>query len=155
MPARFQLVIDCKDPELLARFWAAALGYVLEPPPEGFATWDDWRRDIGLPDSELGIGADSIIDPRGDGHGPRIWFRVEPDAKVVKSRLHLDLHVSGARSVADSRSVPLATRMQRVDAEARRLTDHGATLTVVMSADGLDHYAVGMKDPEGNEFDIN
>jgi hypothetical protein len=52
---------------LLARFWAAALGYVLEPPPEGFATWDDWRRDIGLPDSELGIGADSIIDPRRDG----------------------------------------------------------------------------------------
>ena len=27
--------IDCKDPELLARFWAAALGYVLEPPPKG------------------------------------------------------------------------------------------------------------------------
>ena len=51
MPARFQLVIDCKDPELLARFWAAALGYMLEPPPEGFATWDDWRRDIGIPDS--------------------------------------------------------------------------------------------------------
>ena len=64
MPARFQLVIDCKDPELMARFWAAALGYVLEPPPEGFATWDDWRRDIGFPDSELGIGADSIVDPR-------------------------------------------------------------------------------------------
>ena len=41
MPVRFQLVIDCQDPELLARFWAAALGYVLEPPPEGFATWDD------------------------------------------------------------------------------------------------------------------
>ena len=95
MPARFQLVIDCKDPELLARFWAAALGYVLEPPPEGFATWDDWRRDIGLPDSELGIGADSIIDPRGDG--PRIWFHVMPDAKVVKNRLHLDIHVSGSR----------------------------------------------------------
>ena len=147
MPARFQLVIDCKDPELLARFWAAALGYVLEPPPEGFATWDDWRHDIGLPDSELGIGVDSIIDPRGDG--PRIWFHMMPDSKVVKNRLHLDIHVSG------SRSDPLATRIQRVDAEARRLTDLGATLTVVMSEDGLDHYAVGMKDPEGNEFDIN
>jgi hypothetical protein len=24
-----------------------------------------------------------------------------------------------------------------------------------LSADGLDHYAVGMKDPEGNEFGIN
>jgi hypothetical protein len=153
MPARFQLVIDCKDPELLARFWAAALGYVLEPPPEGFATWDDWRRDIGLPDSELEIGADSIIDPSGEG--PRIWFHVIPDAKVVKNRLHLDIHVSGGRSVTDSRSDPLATRRQRVDAEARRLTDLGATLTVVMSEDGLDHYAVGMKDPEGNEFDIN
>jgi hypothetical protein len=152
MPARFQLVIDCKDPELLARFWAAALGYVLEPPPEGFATWDAWRRDIGLPDSELGIGADSIIDPRGDG--PRIWFHVMPDAKVVKNRFHLDIHASGGAGTTD-RSVPLATRMQRVDAEARRLTDLGATLTVVMSEDGLDHYAVGMKDPEGNEFDIN
>jgi hypothetical protein len=49
MPARFQLVIDCKDPELLARFWAAALGYVLEPPPEGFATWDDCGATSGFP----------------------------------------------------------------------------------------------------------
>ncbi len=90
MPARFQLVIDCKDPELLARFWAAALGYVLEPPPEGFATWDNWRRDIGLPDSELGTGADSIVDPRGDG--PRIWFHAEPEDKVVKNRLADVMH---------------------------------------------------------------
>ena len=41
------------------------------------------------------------------------------------------------------------------DAEAGRLTDLGATLTGALSADGLDHYAAGMKDPEGNEFDIN
>jgi hypothetical protein len=147
MPARFQLVIDCTDPELLARFWAAALGYVLEPAPEGFVTWDDWRRDLGLPDSELGIGADSIVDPRGEG--PRLWFRVEPDPKLVKNRLHLDIYVSGGRSL------PIATRKQRVDAEARRLTDLGATFTGALIVDGLDHYAVGMKDPEGNEFDIN
>src|SRR5215469_396249 len=126
MPARFQLVIDCMDPELLARFWAAALGYVLEPPPEGFATWDDWRRDIGLPDSELGIGADSIIDPRGEG--PRIWFHALPDAKVVKNRLHLDIHAStdGRPYVGSTRNIPLEVRKQRVDAEARRLTDLGA-----------------------------
>jgi Glyoxalase-like domain len=152
MPVRFQLVIDCQDPELLARFWAAALGYVLEPPPEGFASWDDWRRDAGFPESELGIGADSIVDPRGDG--PRIWFRVEPDAKVVKNRLHLDVHVSGGRSVLD-RSLPLASHRERVDAEARRLTDLGATFTGALGDGSLDHYAVGMKDPEGNEFDIN
>src|SRR5437870_13908282 len=96
MGVRFQLVIDCAEPEPLARFWAAALGYVLEPPPAGFASWDDWRRDIGLPDSELGVGTDSIVDP--DGHGPRIWFHVVPDAKVVKNRLHLDIHASGGTS---------------------------------------------------------
>ena len=33
----------------------------------------------------------------------------------------------------------------------------GATITGALSeeGDGLDHYAVGMRDPEGNEFDIN
>jgi hypothetical protein len=72
---------------------------------------------------------------------PRSWHTCE--------RLHFDIHVSG------SRSDPLATRMLRVDAEARRLTDLGATLTGALSTDGLDHYAMGMKDPEGNEFDIN
>jgi Glyoxalase-like domain len=126
---------------------------VLEPPPEGFPTWDDWRREIGLPDSELGVGADRIIDPRGEG--PRIWFHVMPDDKVVKNRLHLDIHVSGGLWSGQNRSVPLATRKARVDAEARRLTDLGATFTGALSADGLDHYAVGMKDPEGNEFDVN
>ena len=112
MPARFQLVIDCTDPDRLARFWAAALGYVLEPPPEGFANWDDWRRDVGFPDDELGIGADSIIDPRGEG--PRIWFRVEPDAKVVKNRLHFDIHASTDGPYLSSvRKVPIEVRTQR------------------------------------------
>src|SRR5689334_24401315 len=137
MPARFQLVIDCADPDRLARFWAAALGYVLEPPPEGFATWDDWRREVGFPDDELGIGADSIIDPRGEG--PRIWFHVVPEAKVVKNRVHLDVHAGGGSGATD-RSVPLATRRMRVDDEARRLTALGATATGALGGDGLDHY---------------
>jgi hypothetical protein len=148
MSTPFQIVIDCRDPELLARFWAAALGYVLEPPPEGFDTWDDWRRDIGLPESYLGMDADSIIDPGGGG--PRFWFRADEAAKVVKNRLHIDIRASG------SRSLPLATRMRQVDTEAQRLAGLGATVTGPLGGgDGLDHYAVGMKDPEGNEFDIN
>jgi hypothetical protein len=79
---------------------------------------------------------------------------VEPDATVVKNRLHLDIRASGGGSVVD-RSASLAVRRQRVDAEARRLAGLGATITGAMSAEGLDHYAMGMKDPEGNEFDIN
>lgn len=46
-------------------------------------------------------------------------------------------------------------RKQRVDAEASRLADLGATIAGALAEEGLDHYAVGMKDPEGNEFDIN
>jgi len=97
MAAQFQLVIDCADADVMVRFWAAALGYVPEPPPEGFGTWDDFRRDIGLPEEYLGSDADSIIDP--DGRGPRIWFHVLPDVKTVKNRLHLDIYVSGGRAL--------------------------------------------------------
>ena len=49
MPVRFQLVIDCADPDRLARFWAAALGYELAPVPAGFATWNDFYRQLGVP----------------------------------------------------------------------------------------------------------
>ena len=147
MATSFQLVIDCADPDRLSRFWAAALGYELEPPPTGFATWDEYWRDVGVPEEDLGIGADRIADP--GGAGPRIWFQVVPEPKTVKNRLHLDIFASGGRTV------PMATRKQRVDAEARRLTGLGATVVKVLEEDGLDHYGVAMTDPEGNEFDIN
>ena len=147
MANRFQLVIDCRDPEPLARFWAAALGYEFEPPPDGFPTWDDYWRDVGVPEEELGLGEDSIIDPTGKG--PRIWFQVVPELKAVKNRLHLDIHVGG------SRAVPIETRRRRVDAEAERLVGLGASFVRALSEEGLDHYGVAMQDPEGNEFDIN
>ncbi len=67
MAVRFQLVIDCANPDLLARFWAAALGYELEAPPDGFASWDDYWRDMGLPEEDLEIGEDRIADPGGGG----------------------------------------------------------------------------------------
>ena len=147
MAVRYQLVIDCADPDRQARFWAAALGYELAPPPTGFADWDEYYRDLGVPEEELTGGAHRISDPQGGG--PAIWFQVVEVEKSVKNRLHIDIHASGERSD------PLETRKQRVDAEAERLVILGATRTVVLYQEGLDHYAVGMKDPEGNEFDIN
>ncbi|MFI8791426.1 VOC family protein [Streptomyces sp. NPDC055105] len=147
MSVRYQLVIDCADPDRQAHFWAAALGYELAPPPSGFATWDDYYRDLGLPEEALTGGADRISDPQGGG--PAIWFHAVPDAKAEKNRLHIDIHASG------DRTDPIETRKKRVDAEADRLMDLGAIITVVMYEEGIDHYAVGMKDPEGNEFDIN
>ncbi len=147
MAARFQLVIDCRDPEPLATFWAAALRYEFEPPPEGFAHWDDYWRDVGVSEDDLGLGQDRIVDP--DGNGPRIWFQVVPELKAVKNRLHLDISVGGGRAF------PIETRRQRVDAEAARLAGLGASYVRVLSEEGLDHYAIAMQDPEGNEFDIN
>lgn len=147
MAVSFKLVIDCADPEPLARFWAAALGYELEPPPDGFASWDAYWRDVGVPEDELGLGADCIVDP--DGRGPRIWFQVVPECKAAKNRLHLDI------GVGVGRAAPIETRRQRVDAEACRLTDLGVLLDGVLKSEGLDHYEVATKDLEGNEFDIN
>ena len=147
MPVRYQLVMDCADPDRMARFWAAALGYELAPPPAGFETWNDFYRDLGLGEEDMIDGADRISDP--DGHGPAIWFHALPEGKTVKNRLHLDIHASGER--AD----PIEERRKRVDAEASRLAALGATISGAFPDSGLDHYAVGMKDPEGNEFDIN
>jgi Glyoxalase-like domain len=87
-----------------------------------------WLRHLGrlaarhrLPEAELGNGADCIIDP--DGGRPRIWFQVVPEAKRVKNRLYVYVHVD----VSGGRTIPIATQIRRVDAEARRLSDLGAT----------------------------
>jgi Glyoxalase-like domain len=147
MAVSYQLVIDCASPDGLAHFWAEALHYVIEPPPAGFDTWDDFYRSIGVGEDELGIGADSIADPHGEG--PRIWFQSVPERKSVKNRLHIDVHASGGRGT------PLEARRELVEAEAARLEALGATRRHAIVEEGLDHYAVAMADPEGNEFDIN
>ena len=148
MAVSYQLVIDCTSPETLARFWAEALHYVIAPPPSGFDSWDDFYRSIGVPEDELGAGgADRIQDP--DGEGPRIWFQIVPEKKSIKNRIHVDVNASGGREV------PLDTRRERVEAEAARLVSLGATRLHTHVEEGLDHYAVALLDPEGNEFDIN
>jgi hypothetical protein len=55
-------VIECASPDRLARFWAAAPDYQLEP-PGGLPTWDDYWRDVGVGEDDLSVGEDSITDP--------------------------------------------------------------------------------------------
>ena len=147
MAVSYQLVIDCTSPETLARFWAEALHYVIAPPPPGFESWDDYYRSIGVPEHELGGGPDRIADPNGEG--PAIWFQVVPEQKSIKNRIHIDVDASGGRGSS------LETRRERVEAEADRLVALGATRLHTIAEEGLDHYAVALTDPEGNEFDIN
>ncbi len=148
----FQLTIDCAEPAVLTRFWATALGYDVEAPPGGFDSWNAYWRSVGVPEDELDDdvdAADSLVDPTG--RGPRIWFQKVPEVKEVKNRLHLDLTASGGRTV------PPAQRREQVLAEEARLVSAGATRVRVLDgeAEGIDHFAVTLADPEGNEFCIN
>ncbi len=85
---QFQVTFDCAEPERVARFWCEVLGYVVPPPPEGFASWDDYDR--SLPTGHQG-SAFACVDP--SGVGPRLFFQRVPEGKVVKNRLHLDVRV--------------------------------------------------------------
>ena len=85
---QFQVTFDCAEPERVGRFWCEVLGYVVPPPPEGFAAWEDFDRT--LPPEDQG-SAFACIDP--SGVGPRLFFQRVPEGKVVKNRLHLDVRV--------------------------------------------------------------
>ena len=136
---QFQVTLDCVEPERVARFWCEVLGYVVPPPPEGFATWEEFDR--SLPDGQRG-SAFACIDP--SGAGPRLFFQRVPEAKVVKNRLHLDVRV-GTGLVADER---LAT----LEAECARLVALGAVRVRLLPADDNEESCVVMQDLEGNEF---
>jgi glyoxalase superfamily protein len=144
MATGIQVVFDCADPNGLAWFWAAALGYKLADPPEGHASWEAWLREQGVP-QERWNDASAVVDP--DGGGPRIYLQRVPEAKTVKNRVHLDLNVSGGGSV------PIEERRRRVDAEVERLLGIGATRLRAMEELGV--YWVVMQDPEGNEFCVH
>ncbi|MFE5210376.1 VOC family protein [Streptomyces sp. NPDC056600] len=150
METTLQLTIDCADPQRMVAFWSEALGYVPEPPPAGHGTWRAYWAAMGVPEEELPEGAgdcpESIVDPAG--RGPRVWFQQVPEAKVAKNRIHFDLKVGGGRDVT------LEVRRRRVDATVERLVAAGAAVLRVSDEPDAGQYAVQMRDPEGNEFDV-
>jgi hypothetical protein len=141
MATGIQVVFDCADPDRLARFWAEALGYILQPPPEGFETWEDALRSFGIPEEQWD-SASAVVDP--DKAGPRVYFQKVPEPKTVKNRVHLDLNVGGGPQT------PLEERKQRVNAEVSRLMGLGASRLRTLAERG--EYCTVMQDPEGNEF---
>lgn len=141
MAVRFQVTFDCADPARIANFWVEALGYRPAEPPEGFATWEEWLKKMGVPEAEWNDGS-GITDP--EGRGPHIYFQRVPESKITKNRVHLDLDISTGTSV------PLEQRKGEVEAAASRLVGLGATR--LMHFEQGDHYHVVMQDPEGNEF---
>jgi catechol 2,3-dioxygenase-like lactoylglutathione lyase family enzyme len=142
MATAFQVTFDCADPDRVARFWAAALGYRLQDPPDGFDSWDAFLAAQGLPESQWN-SASAVVDP--DGHGPRLYFQRVPEGKVVKNRVHLDLNVSGGRDR------PLDERLDRIRSEQARLIAEGAREIRPLGEENGEWWTV-MQDVEGNEF---
>ena len=119
------VVVDCRHPASLARFWAAMLdGYRVAPYDQAEL---DRLRANGIDDPE---DDPTVLVEASSGGAARLWFQLVPESKVVKNRVHLDLTCADVR------------------AEVERLTGLGARELA-----RHEHW-VTMADPEGNEFDL-
>lgn len=139
MAMGFGVTVDCRSPVVLAAFWRDLLGYVDEPPPEGYHSWADFDRDNGVSPSEANAGA-SIHDP--DGLAPRLYFQRVIEPKRDKNRWHLDLAASANRPDLDAQAA--------IDAETERAVALGAT--ILRTSPHADDLFTVLRDPEGNEF---
>jgi hypothetical protein len=137
MAAFSNFVFYAEDPNALATFWAAVLGYP-PPDPEGFAAAV----------AELGVTPEMVAtrsvaeDPTGTG--PRLFFHHANQPQRGRNRMHLDVDaVPGRRATRDE-----------IEAERARLVALGATAVrlIDQSWGDIPEYYWQMLDPEGNEF---
>lgn len=159
MSRAVQVTFDCADPEAQSRFWAAAMGYAIPPPPGRdlssgtdpatidavFAAWRELLAGSGVPESRWNDWS-AAEDP--SGLGPRLYFQRVPEQKVAKNRLHLDVRAGpGLRG---------EERMAALEAEAERLVALGAVRLERFEPDPpMSLGFITMRDPEGNEFDLD
>lgn len=129
MSAQIQITFDAADPPAQAAFWQLAMGYVEEPPPGDFATWEEFAAANDVPAEQMHHYG-SAIDP--EGKGPRLLFLKVPEGKVAKNRVHLDVLVDDP------------------DDHVVRLVEAGGTKVETRSEFGVTWTV--MHDPEGNEF---
>ena len=138
-----QVTFDCADPAALSAFWAEVLGYRLQPPPDGFDSWDQALDAFGVPPDQR--NSRSAILPIEGSH-PRVFFQRVPEGKAAKNRLHLDVRVAPGLEGDE--------RMSALEAEAARLEQMGATRAYRVEPDParMESGFITMHDPEGNEF---
>jgi catechol 2,3-dioxygenase-like lactoylglutathione lyase family enzyme len=141
MSREVQVTFDCGDPAALAEFWATVLGYVAQPPPPGFPTWDAALDAWGVPADQRNERS-ALVDP--DAAGPRIFFQRVPEGKSAKNRVHLDVRAAPGLQGDE--------RMAALEAEAARLVAMGAAHVERFEPGPMDSGFIVMRDPEGNEF---
>jgi hypothetical protein len=138
-----QITFDCADPAALADFWAAALGYRVQPPPAGYDTWDEALEALGVPAEQRNSRA-AIVPPDG-GSGPRVFFQRVPEGKTAKNRVHLDVRAAPGLEGDE--------RMRRLEEACERLSALGARQVGRFEpGQEMSGGFLVMQDPEGNEF---
>ena len=119
-----EISLDCHDPDRLAEFWSAVLGWVVIHREPGLVEIGPAGRDDG-----------ELLDAVRTGPvASTIFFAQVPEEKVAKNRVHYDVSPVD-RSQED---------------EVERLLTLGATRADIGQS-GDESWTV-LADPEGNEF---
>ncbi len=141
MGYELQVAIDSKNPHEQAKWWAAALGWRVQPSDGDFIrslvqAGHAKEEDTLVFDGQLvwKLGA-AIADPEKPG-SPRVLFQTVPESKIVKNRLHFDIRVGDERET-------VAKNLFDAGASIRHRGQVGPSVWITMT------------DPEGNEFCVS
>jgi predicted enzyme related to lactoylglutathione lyase len=109
MTAHLGLVLDCREPEALAAFWAEALGYEC----------------VGSAGNYF-----LLLPPHGQT-GPQLLLQQVPEPKSGKNRMHFDIHVVDIETEA-SRLLGLGA----VRVQPETLSEHGNNWVLLQDPEG-------------------
>jgi hypothetical protein len=140
MATPIQITFACEDPGRMAEFWAGALEYILDPPPDGYDSWEAFAVEVGIPE-ESWNDISAVVDP--DNVGPRILFE-RWDGGAPNQRVHIDVNPVGHEIAGDE-------RVERFAEERARLEALGATFSREGTGMAGETW-IEMFDPEGNWF---
>ncbi|WP_426996814.1 VOC family protein [Pseudarthrobacter sp. N5] len=146
MALNIQIAVDCKDPHMLADWWAETLDWAVEPQDEGFirsmidqgfATAAETHQHNGKLVWRDGAAIRPPEEIRAKKPRRRLLFQTAPEGKTVKNRVHWDVKLDGRDK----------------DEVREALEARGATF--LWTASQGPHSWHTMADPEGNEFCIS
>ena len=108
MAAKLGLVLDCADPEALARFWSAAIGY-----------------------KTVGGAGNYVMLVDAAGHQPKLLLQRVAEPKAGKNRVHFDIETP---NVDDEVSRLEALGAQRLAPGA--IEEHGTRWVIMADPEG-------------------
>jgi predicted enzyme related to lactoylglutathione lyase len=108
MTATIGLVLDCTNPDALARFWSEALGY-----------------------TTLGGAGNYVMLVDPDGVKPKLLLQAVPEPKAAKNRMHLDIETPHVEAEAARLESLGAHRL-----EAQLRAEHGTTWVIMADPEG-------------------